>query len=229
MPILPHLTQNPNMSFINYTEVPDDNWASYLLFNLNPVEEDVRHVEEASEHPVAHLHSGGEDDGDVLQGHLVEPLALDHVLHVDEDVLDQTPVDGGQLPHELLHSLYPSLRRRVRGNLRSKRAMIASIFTDFADVLIRYLFEAGHELGREYGIGELSQELFEHARHDGWLVVAEVDARPPRAERVAKLGLLRFDTRGAVDALLHEPCKVVVSFKDRFWFTTIELIPCSSM
>ena len=85
--------------------------------------------------------------------------------------------------------------------------MIASIFTDFAVVLARYLFEAGHELGREYGIGELSQELFEHARHDGGLVVAEVDARPPRAERVAKLGLLRFDTRGAVDALLHEPCK----------------------
>ena len=38
---------------------------------------------------MADLHRGAEDDGHVLETHLVEPFALNHVHHVNENPLDQ--------------------------------------------------------------------------------------------------------------------------------------------
>ena len=59
------------------------------LLKLYPIEENVRVLKEAVEYSMADLHGGAEDDGDVLEAHLVEPLPLNDVHHVHKDPLNQ--------------------------------------------------------------------------------------------------------------------------------------------
>ncbi len=58
---------------------------------------------------------------------------------------------------------------------------------------------------REHRLRQLPEELLEHAGHDGGLVRVEVDVRLSRVEGVPQLGHFGGHSRGAVDALLHEP------------------------
>ena len=51
-------------------------------------------LEERIEQPMGDLQRRTEDDGDILQTHLIHSLALDHPAHVDENVLDESPVGG---------------------------------------------------------------------------------------------------------------------------------------
>ena len=84
---------------------------------LRPFEQNVTVLEEAVQHPVADPHRGAQHDGDVLQRHLVEPLALDDVAHVHEDVGEQEPVAFGQLLQQAFHALDPLLGVRIRRDL----------------------------------------------------------------------------------------------------------------
>ena len=99
------------------TENPVCSLAINSLFDLNAVEEDVAVLEEAVEDAVADLHGGAEDDGDVLERHLVEGGPLHDVHHVHEDPLQQQPVALGQLRQQGLHPLDALARSRIRGYL----------------------------------------------------------------------------------------------------------------
>ena len=52
----------------------------------------MRVLKEAVEDSMADLHGGAEDNGHVLEAHLVETFPLDHVHHVHEDPLNQISV-----------------------------------------------------------------------------------------------------------------------------------------
>ena len=92
-------------------------------------------LEEAVEDAVADLHGGAEDDGYVLERHLVEGGPLNDVHHVHEDPLQQQPVALGQLRQQGLHPLDALARRRIRGYLFEPETNLISLQNYDADLL----------------------------------------------------------------------------------------------
>ncbi len=82
------------MKFLFNTKVHHNQFQS-LLFNLNSIEQNMPIFKKAIENPMRNPHRRTENDGDVLQGHLVETLPFDHVTHVDEDPLEENSVTVG--------------------------------------------------------------------------------------------------------------------------------------
>ena len=82
-------------------------------------------------------HGGGENDGDILQSHLVHLLVSDHVAHVDEDPLDQQSVTVREFSQQFDHSVPP-----VR-----------------VDFELRNLLEPGGQSEGEDGLWEIYQSI----------------------------------------------------------------------
>uniref|UniRef100_A0A6B0VDG6 Uncharacterized protein n=1 Tax=Ixodes ricinus TaxID=34613 RepID=A0A6B0VDG6_IXORI len=149
-----------------------------VLFKLHVLEENGRVRKECVQHPVADLHTGAQNNGHVLEVHLVVLLHADDVGHVHKHPGEQQPVRVRQLLYQPLNGFH------------------ALCFVFYAGRLLKL----GAQLAGEHGVWQLPEELLQQARHDMRLVLAETQ-RLVAVAAGSQLLNLGFDPRHPVDAL----------------------------